>query len=150
MAIIEPLRVACIGLGWWWADSAAAIFVGVSIVLDGWRNLREAVGNLADRVRLGYVVDFIRVHYDEPFDLFAWHFDRFEYPTFNVADITITIGVVLLVLDGFIEERRLKKEKLEKQAAEKSEPAEKQPDRRPTKKKKKREPAEPESGGEAP
>lgn len=41
--------VAGIGLGWWWADSAAAIFVGVSIVLDGWRNLREAVGNLADR-----------------------------------------------------------------------------------------------------
>ncbi|MBX3270976.1 MAG: signal peptidase II [Sandaracinaceae bacterium] len=69
-----------------------------------------AVGNLADRVRLGYVVDFIRVHYDEPFDLLWWHFDRFEYPTFNVADITITIGVVLLVLDGIVEERRLKRE----------------------------------------
>ena len=41
--------VAGIGLGWWWADSAAAIFVGVSIVRDGWKNLREAVGNLADR-----------------------------------------------------------------------------------------------------
>lgn len=35
--------VAGIGLGWWWADSAAAIFVGVSIVLDGWKNLKEAV-----------------------------------------------------------------------------------------------------------
>lgn len=82
-----------------------------------------AVGNLADRVRLGYVVDFIRVHYDDPFDLLFWHFDRFEYPTFNVADITITIGVVLLVLDGFIEERRLKKEKaLEKAEAEGEEP----------------------------
>ncbi|MBA9080207.1 MULTISPECIES: cation diffusion facilitator family transporter [Micrococcus] len=41
--------VAGIGLGWWWADSAAAIFVGVSIVLDGWKNLKEAVTNLADR-----------------------------------------------------------------------------------------------------
>ncbi|MCB9591357.1 MAG: signal peptidase II [Sandaracinaceae bacterium] len=75
-----------------------------------------AVGNLADRVRLGYVVDFIRVHYDEPFDLLWWHFDRFEYPTFNVADITITIGVVMLVLDGIVEERRLKREAAEKKA----------------------------------
>lgn len=41
--------VAGVGLGWWWADPAAAIFVGVSITRDGWRNLREAVGNLADR-----------------------------------------------------------------------------------------------------
>lgn len=41
--------VAGIGLGWWWADAAAAIFVGVSIVLDGWKNLKEAVTNLADR-----------------------------------------------------------------------------------------------------
>lgn len=41
--------VAGIGLGWGWADSAAAIFVGVSIVLDGWKNLKEAVKNLADR-----------------------------------------------------------------------------------------------------
>ncbi len=75
-----------------------------------------AVGNLADRVRLGYVVDFIRVHYDEPFDLLWWHFDRFEYPTFNVADITITIGVALLILDGIVEERRLKREAAAKKA----------------------------------
>lgn len=110
-----------------------------------------AVGNLADRVRLGYVVDFIRVHYDEPFDLLAWHFDRFEYPTFNVADITITVGVVLLVVDGFIEERRLKKEKLAKQQADpKSEPDEKPPEKKPKKKKKKKsEKTEPESSGEA-
>jgi signal peptidase II len=51
-----------------------------------------ALGNLIDRVRYGYVVDFIHVHY-EPWD--------FDYPTFNVADITITIGVILLVIDSF-------------------------------------------------
>ena len=51
-----------------------------------------ALGNLLDRIRYGYVVDFIHVHY-EPWD--------FDYPTFNVADITITIGVILLVLDSF-------------------------------------------------
>jgi signal peptidase II len=51
-----------------------------------------ALGNLIDRVRYGYVVDFIHVHY-EPWD--------FDYPTFNVADITITVGVILLILDSF-------------------------------------------------
>lgn len=41
--------VAGIGLGWWWADAAAATFVGVGIARDGAKNLREAVGNLADQ-----------------------------------------------------------------------------------------------------
>lgn len=51
-----------------------------------------AIGNLIDRVQLGYVVDFIDVYYRE------WH-----YPAFNVADSSITIGVVLLLLDGIIQ-----------------------------------------------
>lgn len=55
-----------------------------------------AIGNLVDRARLGYVVDFIRFHLQ----------DGFEWPTFNVADCGITIGVALLVLDGFLEGRR--------------------------------------------
>jgi signal peptidase II len=52
-----------------------------------------ALGNLVDRVRLGYVVDFIRLYH--VFDSGPW-----EYPTFNIADSTITVGVVLLFLDG--------------------------------------------------
>ncbi len=51
--------------------------------------LAGAVGNLADRVRHGFVVDFIQV---DP----QW----FNYPTFNVADCTISIGVALLLIDG--------------------------------------------------
>ena len=82
-----------------WAFAASVPFV-----------VSGALGNFVDRFRLGYVVDFIRVHYEEPFDILTWHFDRYEYPTFNVADITITIGVVLLILDGFLEEKRLKRE----------------------------------------
>jgi len=62
-----------------------------------------ALGNLVDRVRYGYVVDFIRFHLQ----------DQWEYPTFNVADCGITIGVVLLVLDGFVDARKAKKKKLE-------------------------------------
>lgn len=49
-----------------------------------------ALGNMVDRVRLGYVVDFIHFHIH----------DKFEWPTFNVADATITVGVALLLLDG--------------------------------------------------
>jgi signal peptidase II len=58
--------------------------MAVPLVVSG------AIGNLVDRVRLGYVVDFIYFHIH----------DRFEWPTFNIADATITVGVALLLLDG--------------------------------------------------
>jgi len=51
-----------------------------------------ALGNLADRVQLGYVIDFIDVHYLD------WHF-----PAFNLADSAITCGVALLLLDALIQ-----------------------------------------------
>ena len=46
-----------------------------------------AVGNLIDRFRVGWVVDFLDFHYK------GWH-----WPAFNVADAAITIGVLLLAL----------------------------------------------------
>jgi divalent metal cation (Fe/Co/Zn/Cd) transporter len=39
-----------LGLGWWWADSAAAIFISVGIITDGWRALRIATVELVDGV----------------------------------------------------------------------------------------------------
>ncbi len=51
--------------------------------------LGGAVGNLADRLRLGHVVDFIDLHYR------GWH-----WPAFNVADAAITIGAILLIVGG--------------------------------------------------
>ena len=54
-----------------------------------------AIGNLVDRVRFGYVVDFIRFHLN----------DQWAYPTFNVADAWITIGDVLILIDGFREKQ---------------------------------------------
>jgi len=47
-----------------------------------------AVGNLWGRLELGYVVDFISVHYQSSY-----------FPTFNVADIAINIGAGLMILD---------------------------------------------------
>lgn len=57
--------------------------LGLSLVLGG------AIGNLVDRLRLGYVVDFISVHYD------TWYF-----PTFNIADAAISVGAALIVIDS--------------------------------------------------
>jgi len=48
-----------------------------------------AVGNLVDRIRLGYVIDFIDWHW---YNVATW-------PTFNIADSAISIGVTLLIID---------------------------------------------------
>jgi len=81
--------------------SAVAIAAGVLIVWllrrggDRWYCaalaliLGGALGNLWDRVTLGYVVDFL---------LFHWR--GWSYPAFNVADSAITIGAALLVFDS--------------------------------------------------
>jgi signal peptidase II len=50
--------------------------------------LAGIVGNLTDRVRLGYVIDFIVMHAG------SWH-----WPTFNVADASISVGALLLAFD---------------------------------------------------
>jgi signal peptidase II len=55
---------------------------GLGLILGG------AVGNLIDRARLGYVVDFLDVHYY-----------RYHWPAFNLADAAITVGIFLLILD---------------------------------------------------
>lgn len=53
--------------------------------------LGGAVGNLWDRIQLGYVVDFISVHYQGHY-----------FPAFNIADSAITIGAGLMILDMFL------------------------------------------------
>jgi signal peptidase II len=59
--------------------------------------LAGIVGNLTDRARLGYVIDFI-----------ALHAGSFHWPTFNVADASITIGALLLAYDLVIAGRKPK------------------------------------------
>lgn len=55
----------------------------LALVLGG------AVGNLWDRVLLGYVVDFVDVYYQ-----------KYHWPAFNVADAAITIGAILLIIES--------------------------------------------------
>lgn len=63
--------------------------LGASLILGG------ALGNLFDRIRLGYVVDFVQWHYQ----------DRVSWPVFNVADAWIFIGA-LIMLGSLAQERR--------------------------------------------
>ena len=65
-------------------NTAPLLSLGLALVLGG------AVGNLIDRLRLGYVIDFIHLHYRD-----------FHWPVFNVADIAITVGVGLVLLTLF-------------------------------------------------
>lgn len=57
-----------------------------------------AVGNLIDRIRLGEVIDFLDAH---------WY--QHHWPAFNVADSAITVGVGLLLIDLWREEKRKKR-----------------------------------------
>jgi signal peptidase II len=63
-----------------WIESLA-----LALILGG------ALGNLYDRLVLGYVVDFL-----------DFHWSGSHFPAFNVADSGITMGAVLLILDMFI------------------------------------------------
>jgi signal peptidase II len=58
---------------------------GLALILGG------ALGNVVDRLRFGQVVDFLDFH------AAGWH-----WPAFNVADSAITVGAVLLILEGFV------------------------------------------------
>jgi signal peptidase II len=60
------------------------LLIALALVLGG------AIGNLYDRVVLGYVVDFIVLHYDQHY-----------WPAFNIADSAICVGAGMLIIDSF-------------------------------------------------
>lgn len=89
--ILSVFSVVVAGLLAWWATRAdRRLMVGaIGLVMGG------AIGNVVDRIRFGGVVDFLDF---SGTGLFPW--------IFNVADSGITVGVVLLILDSFLSERR--------------------------------------------
>lgn len=92
-----------------WGLSAVALIAGVLVLYFFWRTPRSddrilgslalllagIAGNVTDRLRLGFVVDFIDVQFG------TWH-----YPTFNGADIAICLGAALLMLDMLLSKRK--------------------------------------------
>jgi len=65
------------------ADKKLEAF-SISLILGG------ALGNLIDRVNLGYVIDFLDVYYG-----------TYHWPAFNIADSAIVVGACLLIIDSF-------------------------------------------------
>ncbi|MEN1727264.1 MAG: signal peptidase II [Pseudomonadota bacterium] len=95
--------------GWQrWFFTTVAVVISVILLIWLWRLpnrsrllpsalmlvLGGAIGNLIDRLKFGYVVDFIDIHYQ------GWH-----WPAFNIADSAIVLGVILLLVDGFLPRR---------------------------------------------
>lgn len=113
---IAAIAATCVLLWLFWQGRGGPYFAAsVPLVISG------AIGNFFDRFMYGYVVDFIHFHYEHPI---LW-MDRFDYPTFNVADIAITFGVILLLIDGMRQDAKAKAEpRPEAKRAPEPEPAE--------------------------
>ena len=92
-----------------WGLSAVALVAGTLVLYFFWKTPRSddrilgalalllagIAGNVTDRMRLGFVVDFIDVQFG------SWH-----YPTFNVADIAIVAGAGMLIIDMFLSNKK--------------------------------------------
>jgi signal peptidase II len=94
--------------GWQrWMFSALSVAASIFLIIEIPRQknlysklafamiLSGALGNLIDRVRLGYVIDFVHVHWQEHY-----------FPAFNLADAAISIGVCFLLIDWYLIERK--------------------------------------------
>lgn len=62
-------------------ETELLMITSLSLILGG------AIGNFIDRVRFGYVLDFIDLHW----------FNTYHWPAFNIADTAIVVGVALLI-----------------------------------------------------
>ena len=92
-----------------WGLSAIAFVAAALVLFFFWRTPRSddrilgalalllagIVGTVTDRMRLGFVVDFIDVQFG------SWH-----YPTFTVADAAICVGAGLLLIDMFLSKNK--------------------------------------------
>lgn len=76
VSLVLVVWIAKLGVEKLWESIALALVLG------------GAVGNLIDRVQLGYVVDFISMHYQAHY-----------WPAFNIADSGICLGVAMLIID---------------------------------------------------
>ncbi|GLS02497.1 lipoprotein signal peptidase [Brevundimonas denitrificans] len=99
--MLSAFSIAVAGILGWWALKAdrRLLITAIGLIMGG------ALGNVIDRIRFGYVVDFL--------DFSGPHFFlgsmKINFPwIFNVADSAICIGVILLILDSVRAEREAK------------------------------------------
>lgn len=96
--LVAVTSAIAIGVAFWIGrEKARGDQIALGIILGG------ALGNILDRVRFGYVVDFADLH-----------FGAFRpFLVFNVADAAISIGVVILLLRAFLMRNEQPKESIE-------------------------------------
>ena len=83
--VAVSLAISAFLLVWMRRAKRALVVAALGLVVGG------AIGNVIDRLRFGAVVDFLDFH------AFGWH-----WPAFNVADAGITVGVLLILVDGLV------------------------------------------------
>ncbi len=99
--MLSAFSVAVAGaLGWWALKADRRLLVtAIGFIMGG------ALGNVIDRIRFGFVVDFL--DFSGPY--FYLSNLRISFPwVFNVADAAITVGVILLIIDSIQSERAAK------------------------------------------
>lgn len=72
-----------------YAKESRLFSMGLALILAG------ALGNFIDRIRLGYVVDMVRI-------------ELIDFPIFNVADMSLSIGVALIIVYVLLDEKNKK------------------------------------------
>ena len=95
--------IAVAVLVWMWREKEKGDILALSLVLGG------AMGNILDRARLGYVVDFLDLHFG------TWR----PFFIFNIADAAISIGVVILLARAlFLHRKQDDAQKIDVQAGD--------------------------------
>ena len=82
--------IAAFVLAWMWREKRRDDAIALALILGG------ALGNIADRVRLGFVIDYADLHFG----------DFRPFLVFNFGDVAITIGVLLLLVRALLGTRR--------------------------------------------
>ena len=84
--LLVSLSVSIILIIWIFRLKEQQLLESLSLALI----LGGAIGNLVDRIFLGYIIDFIDIYYK-----------NYHWPVFNVADASITLGVVFFISKNF-------------------------------------------------
>ena len=90
--LIISLAASIVLIVWLYRLKASQFFLSTSLALI----LGGALGNLYDRIFLGYVIDFIDFYYG-----------MYHWPVFNIADASITLGAVFLIFESFLVSKKV-------------------------------------------